>query len=323
MSSSRAAIRSPSREVANMSATTPAAGLEPGPAGPQPRRVALGPTTLAPATLPAEGPATGVAGYYDAKTASILRKYGPGPRVHFHIGCFAGRPDTGVDADALRRRIRRAQEETVERAALAWDAPRELSGRLLDAGCGLGGGAVWWAQHCPAEVTAATIAGEHVPLVARFAEEAGVGGRVRPVLADACEVAGPEPFDAVVAMESSCYFPRRRWFGHLRRIVRPGGVVCIEDTFLGREECREPFDRYWRTRVGPAAEYVRCAAEAGFARGRGSGGAVSADGGSRRVSERRRRRSPRSPSASPRRPGSWCCPAPRRPGRRPCARSRR
>ena len=249
-----------------MSASTPPpAGFQPAPAGRESRRVSLGPTTLSPAALPAGGSPAGVAGYYDAKTASILRKYGPGPRVHFHIGCFAGHPDTGVDADALRRRIRRAQEETVERAALAWDAPREFAGRLLDAGCGLGGGAIWWARHCPAEVTAATIAGEHVPLVARFAEAAGVGGRVRAVLADACEVEGPEPFDAVVAMESACYFPRRRWFGHLRRIVRPGGVVCIEDTFLGREECREPFDRYWRTRVGPAAEYVRCAAEAGFA----------------------------------------------------------
>lgn len=241
-----------------MSPTTPAAGPDAAAAGSEPRRVALGPLSLA--SAPGE-----VAGYYDAKTASILRKYGPGPRVHFHIGCFAGRSDTGVDADTLRRRIVRAQEETVERAALAWDAPREFAGRLLDAGCGLGGGAIAWAQRCPAEVTAATIAGEHVPLVARFAAEAGVGGRVRPVLADACLVEGPEPFDAVVAMESACYFPRRRWFAHLRRIVRPGGVVCIEDTFLGREECRAPFDRYWRTRIGPAAEYVRCAAEAGFA----------------------------------------------------------
>ncbi|HEU0080069.1 MAG TPA: class I SAM-dependent methyltransferase [Longimicrobiaceae bacterium] len=238
-----------------MSASTPAAGRDPGPAGSAPRRVALGPLSFAPGS---------VAGYYDAKTASILRKYGPGPRVHFHIGSFRGYPDAAADADALRLRIRRAQQEVVETAARAWDAPREFAGRLLDAGCGLGGGAIHWALHCPAEVTAATIAPEHVPLVARFAEEAGVGGRVRPVLADACEVEAPAPFDAVVAMESACYFPRRRWFRHLGRVVRPGGVVCVEDTFLGREECREPFDRYWRTRVGPAAEYVRCAAEAGF-----------------------------------------------------------
>lgn len=242
--------------------TSPLPGAEP--AATAPRRIELGDLPLVSELAPAGGSSGGVAGYYDAKTASILRKYGPGPRVHFHIGCFRGRPDTGVGVDELRHRIRRAQQETVERAAEAWDAPRELAGRLLDAGCGLGGGAVHWARHCAAEVTAATIAPEHVPLVARFAAEAGVGGRVRPVLADACEVEAPEPFDAVVAMESACYFPRGRWFRHLGRIVRPGGVVCVEDTFLGREECREPFDRYWRTRVGPAAEYVRAAADAGF-----------------------------------------------------------
>jgi tocopherol O-methyltransferase len=205
-----------------------------------------------------------VASYYDQKTASILEKYGPGPRVHFHIGHFEGHPDTEVEADVLRQRIRRAQEEVVERAALAWDAPRAFAGRLLDVGCGLGGGALYWAQHCRTEVTAVTIAREHLPLITRFAREAGVGGRVHPVLADACEVQTEQPFDAVVAMESSCYFPRERWFQHLRRVLRPGGVVCIEDTFLGLPDCREPFDRYWRTRIGPISEYVRCAREAGF-----------------------------------------------------------
>jgi SAM-dependent methyltransferase len=204
-------------------------------------------------------PPSDVASYYGQKTASILEKYGPGPRVHFHIGVFDGHPDTGVEADVLRQRIRRAQEQVIERAALAWDAPEAFAGRLLDAGCGLGGGAIYWAQHCPTDVTAVTIAREHLPLISRFAREAGVGERVHPVLADACEVQAERPFDAVVAMESSCYFPRDRWFQHLRRVLRPGGVVCIEDT-----DCREPFDRYWHTRIGPVAEYVRSARAAGF-----------------------------------------------------------
>jgi len=218
--------------------------------------------------LPAQGePPVGsavVASYYDQKTASILKKYGPGPRVHFHIGHFEGHPNTGVEAEVLRQRIRQAQEEVIERAARAWDAPHTFAGRLLDVGCGLGGGALYWAQHCLTDVTAVTIAKEHLPLIAHFAQAAGVGERVHPVLSDACEVRAEEPFDAVVAMESSCYFPRERWFQHLRRLVRPGGAVCIEDTFLGLPECREPFDRYWRTRIGAVSEYVRAAREAGF-----------------------------------------------------------
>ncbi|WP_407288929.1 hypothetical protein [Streptomyces sp. BP-8] len=26
--------------------------------------------------------------YYTGKTADIVRKYGPGPRIHFHLGLF-------------------------------------------------------------------------------------------------------------------------------------------------------------------------------------------------------------------------------------------
>ncbi|HEX8436883.1 SAM-dependent methyltransferase [Archangium sp.] len=205
-----------------------------------------------------------VASYYDQKTASILKKYGPGPRVHFHLGYFEEPLDTAVEADVLRQRIRRAQEDVVERAARAWDASREFAGRLLDVGCGLGGGSIYWAQHCPTDVTAVTIAREHLPLISHFAQQAGVGERVHPVLSDACEVQSEEPFDAVVAMESSCYFPHERWFQHLRRLVRPGGVVCLEDTFLGLADCREPFDQYWHTRIETVGEYVRCARAAGF-----------------------------------------------------------
>ncbi|HEY5971090.1 MAG TPA: methyltransferase domain-containing protein [Pseudoxanthomonas sp.] len=219
---------------------------------------------LAPQALPAPFFTASVASYYDRKTASILDKYGPGPRVHFHIGYFEGHPDIRQPASVLRERIRAGQEAVMEKARLAWDAERAFAGRLLDVGCGLGGGSIYWAEHCVTNVTSVTIAPEHLAHIARYAREAGVGGRVHPILSDACEVQAPEPFDAVVAMESSCYLPRARWFQHLRTLLRPGGVVCIEDTFLGRPECRVPFDRYWRTQVGPVDEYVRCAAHAGF-----------------------------------------------------------
>jgi tocopherol O-methyltransferase len=207
-----------------------------------------------------------VAQYYDSKTASILKKYGPGPRVHFHIGVFGPGPhDTTVDAEVLRARLVSSQEAMCRRAAKVWDAPRVLSGEVLDAGCGLGGGALYWAMNHGARVTAATIAREHVPLVAAFAQQAGVGHLVRPVLSDVCEVDIGRPFDGVVAMESACYFPREPWFAHLARVVRPGGVVCVEDTFLGRPDWREPFDAYWKTRVAPVREYVNAARAAGFA----------------------------------------------------------
>jgi tocopherol O-methyltransferase len=113
-------------------------------------------------------------------------------------------------------------------------------------------------------VTAVTIAAEHIPMIRAFAELAGVADRVRPVLADACEAPAERPYDGVVAMESACYFDRERWFARLAEIVRPGGHVCIEDTFLGRPDWKVPFDRYWKTDVAPASDYIKAARAAGF-----------------------------------------------------------
>lgn len=206
-----------------------------------------------------------VAGYYDAKTASVLNKYGPGPRVHFHIGLFDGVDvDTTAPVDVIQRRIVASQEAMVARAAEVWNARDVLSGEVMDAGCGLGGGSLYWAQEYGARVTSVTIAAEHLPLIERFAAEVGAGDRIRTVLSDAADAPAERPLDSVVAMESACYFDRDRWFQHLAGIVRPGGHVCVEDTFLGRPEWRDPFDRYWKTSVAPVEEYVRAARASGF-----------------------------------------------------------
>jgi tocopherol O-methyltransferase len=206
-----------------------------------------------------------VSSYYHKKTASIVRKYGPGPRVHFHIGLFdSARFEHSLDRESIRRTLVASQEALIQRAAEEWDSRNCFSGRVLDVGCGLGGGAIYWAEECGAEVTAVTIAEDHVPLIAKFAERAGVGDRVHPVCRDASRFRSEHLFDAAVAMESACYLPRDRWFRQLAGLVRVGGVVCIEDTFLGHASAKEDFDRYWKTNVGPVREYVEAAKAAGF-----------------------------------------------------------
>jgi tocopherol O-methyltransferase len=98
-----------------------------------------------------------------------------------------------------------------------------------------------------------------VPWVRRFAQRAGVADRVSALLCDALAVPGRESFDVAVAVESSCYLPRREWFRRLRTLLRPGGRVAIADCFLGRAELAEPFNRHWHTRIGTVAEYLRAA----------------------------------------------------------------
>jgi tocopherol O-methyltransferase len=204
-----------------------------------------------------------VAAYYDTKTEGILRRYGPGPRVHYHTGLVDDSPPPGLPADALKILIHESQETLLRELSLAVGMPGNHT-EVLDVGCGLGGGSLYWASARHSNVTAITISPSHVPWVKRFASVAGVADRVTPLLCDALEVPGKERFDLVVAVESSCYLPRREWFRKVRSLLKPGGLLAIADCFLGRPELAGPFDRYWHTSIGTVEEYFRSAAAEGL-----------------------------------------------------------
>ena len=204
--------------------------------------------------------------YFDTKTQAILRRYGPGPRVHYHTGLVDDPPPPITSAQILRGRLVAAQERILCHAAETWDASSALSGDVLDVGCGLGGGAIFWAQEFGAQVTAVTCVPSHVDWVTRFAVEAGVEGRVRPLLCDAVEIPGENRFDAAVAVDSSGYLDRETWFRRLSALLRPSGQVFIIDCFLERpdKENKENFDSYWHTRIGTINEYLAAARAAGL-----------------------------------------------------------
>ncbi|MEU5313834.1 methyltransferase domain-containing protein [Streptomyces sp. NPDC021562] len=207
--------------------------------------------------------------YYDDKTARLVRKYGPGPRIHYHVGHYpSSRTPLDVhDAtpDAIRRSIRLHQEGLLRYAAKIWGAEHRLSGRILDVGCGLGGGSLFWAQEYGADVTAVTNAPEHAPIVEGFARECGVDGRVRALVCDAMHLpADGGPYDAAVAIESSGYFDRPRWFERLARALRPGGSVCIEEVFITRPHGADVWAEYFYTKPATVRDYAEAAQAAGF-----------------------------------------------------------
>jgi len=204
-----------------------------------------------------------VADFYDQKTRTVLRRYGPGPRVHYRTG-FVDEVEVWATAAALREQIVASQERVLYHAGEFWQLARLPFRDVLDAGCGLGGGAIFWAQEFGARVTAVTIAPSHVGLVAKFAAEAGVESLVQPVLCDAREVPGESCFDAAVALDSSDTFPRAPWFHRLAALVRPGGHVFIYDCFLVRSEYAEPINRHWCAQIGTVEEYLVAARDAGF-----------------------------------------------------------
>lgn len=209
-----------------------------------------------------------VSQYYDDKTAKLVRKYGPGPRIHYHVGYYPSSemplyaPD--VTPDDIRGSIRRHQEGLLRYAAKIWDAEQRLSGKILDVGCGLGGGSLFWAQEYGADVTSVTNAPEHAPMVEGFAQECGVDGRVRTLVCDAMHLPAGGSYDAAVAIESSGYFNRPVWFERLARALRPGASVCIEEVFITRPRGADVWAEYFYTKPATVLDYAEAAKAAGF-----------------------------------------------------------
>src|SRR5262245_21714507 len=103
--------------------------------------------------------------FYDGKTEAIISRYGPGPRVHYHTGILDAGPRSGASREELRSRLVFSQEHLLEYASKAWRIASIPFRKVLEVGCGLGGGAIFWAQEFRAEVTAVTIVPSHVDLI--------------------------------------------------------------------------------------------------------------------------------------------------------------
>jgi tocopherol O-methyltransferase len=207
-------------------------------------------------------PVSEIVAYYEPKTEDLLRRYGPGPRLHYHTGIVDDLDSLEISVPVLRTRIVGAQERMLHHAAETWQAQCTLRGEVLDVGCGLGGGALFWAQEFGARVTAVTCVPSQVEWVARFASQAGVASLVRPLLRDALEIPGEDCFDAAVAVDSCCHIPRQALFHRLARLLRPGGHVFVTDCFLVRPEYEELFNRHWHVRIGTIEEYCTVARKA-------------------------------------------------------------
>ncbi|WP_329454097.1 SAM-dependent methyltransferase [Streptomyces sp. NBC_01497] len=204
--------------------------------------------------------------YYSRKTNDILQKYGPGPRVHFHVGLFdqSADLDTMVGQSVLKRRIAESQEAILDHAARSWGVHTAPPVQLLDIGCGVGGGSIYWAQEHRATVTGLTVAAEHVPVIQDFARAAGVADRVTPRYGDVHELTEQRAYDAAYANESSGYMDRQRLFEVVGKALKPGGWFGIQEHFVCRPEWTGFIDGYYKTRLGTVAEYLSAAERAGF-----------------------------------------------------------
>lgn len=134
------------------------------------------------------------------------------------------------------RRLRHAIEaenRTVLRAAGV--RPGE---RVLDAGCGVGGPAIYAARQAKCTVLGITLVPAQTHAARVNAKRAGVADLVRFAVMDYHQTGlKGSTFDAIWAIESVCYSPDGAAFAkEAFRLLRPGGRLVVADGFATKEE---------------------------------------------------------------------------------------
>lgn len=103
---------------------------------------------------------------------------------------------------------------------------------ILDAGCGLGGSALFIAREMRARVHGITNSPAQIAIAQRNAEKMGLRDRVQFSYGDMTETPfASESFDGAYALESMCHLTDRSKFTkEMARVLRPDGMLVIADT---------------------------------------------------------------------------------------------
>ena len=187
-------------------------------------------------------PATSLGEYYAALTDAAVNH--PAGLLAIHYGLWG--PDTKSSREALLR----GNQTLVEGCDL------RAGQTILDAGCGVGGMAIWLAQEYGVRAVGLTICEQHVAVATEQARQRGVGDLVEFHHGDFMRMPFPDAcFDAVLNHESYCYVPDHlAYLRGVRRVLKPGGRWRVLDGFLPRKRLSRveksihaEMQRGWRT----------------------------------------------------------------------------
>jgi len=105
---------------------------------------------------------------------------------------------------------------------------------ILDAGCGVGGTAIWVAEEYGAKVSGISIMENQIVLAKKYAKDRGVDKLVDFKVQNYVNTSFPdESFTKIYAMESVCHTENKEdFFLEAYRLLKPGGELAFIDEFV-------------------------------------------------------------------------------------------
>lgn len=195
--------------------------------------------TAVPATAK-QGTATSFQRYYEEAGPDYAAW---SPALNMHFG-FYRRGMNPFDREAM---LEQMNVEVLARMRLN----PESTARVLDMGCGVGASLRSFARRLPsAELYGITLVPWQLQQGTRLNQECPEGGSIKLLLGDYEHTAQPSgSFDAVCAIESSCYSAgsnKRDFIREAHRVLRPGGRIVVADGFVGPGKWIGPQERIYR-----------------------------------------------------------------------------
>jgi ubiquinone/menaquinone biosynthesis C-methylase UbiE len=159
------------------------------------------------------------------------------PSFNMHFGFF----HWGMNPLRREAMLEQMNREVAKRLHLTAEHPA----RIYDMGCGLGATLRSLSMRLPkAELKGITLVPWQLEQGRRLNQSCPEGARIALTLGDYEYTSEPpQSFDAIYAIESSCYArgaDKSAFLQEAHRLLRPGGRLVVADGFLGRGRLRGP-----------------------------------------------------------------------------------